>query len=233
MPVEYYLPDSDLDRASFMTIFAAGLTVHAVTLGIDAPTLLWVQNAAKWYNYAIIGSNAHKKQSNEWVAYKDALNNNKIGVKPGSVPEAPDLDVPAVEVDDPIIAKIVLLVNTIKNKETYKESIGRDLGIIGTEIVEPDYNTVKPLITVLSTANQVILKWKKERFSSVDIYIDKGRGAGFVFLDNDSRPPFEMLINLPQGAAPETWTFKAIYKVDDKQVGLFSDPVSIVVTSGL
>ncbi len=233
MPVEYYLPNTDLNRGSFITQFAAGLLVHATTLGIDPLEVTFVQNAALYFNFLLDTNVAMKKQMNEWVAYKDGFIFKDIGQSVGVLPSVPVITPPAVIINEPIFARITLLVNNIKSRITYNETIGRELGIIGTEIVEPDYNTVKPLISVISTANKVIVKWKKERFSSIDVYIDKGRGTGFVFLDNDSRPPFEMPINLPQGAAPETWTFKAIYKIADQQVGLYSDPVSIVVRSGL
>ena len=33
----------------------------------------------------------------------------------------------------------------------------------------------------------------------------------------------------PFPAAPTQWTYKAIYRVDDAQVGLWSNPVSIIV----
>ncbi len=233
MAVESYLPKTDLGRSSFLTQFAAALPSHAATLGIDATTVTFVKDSAIFFKYLLKTNTALKKQMNEWVAYKNKFIYKKIGGTVGNLPTLPDITPPAVVITEPIFACISLLVGEIKSKETYKESIGRKLGIIGPEIVEPDLNTVKPQITVLSSAHEVFVKWKKARFTSIDIYIDKGKGAGFEYLDNASRSPYKMPINLPQGAVTEKWTYKTIYRIADKQVGLFSDPVFIYVHSAL
>ncbi len=233
MAVESYLPKTDLGRSTFLTQFAEALPEHAAILGIDAATVTFVKDSAKFFKYILKTNTAIKKQMNAWVAYKNGFIYKKIGSKVGNLPPLPDITPPAVIITEPIFAHISLLVGEIKSKETYKESIGKKLGIIGPEIVEPDLNTVQPQITVLSSAHEVFIKWKKARFTSIDIYLDRGNGAGFEYLDNSSRSPYKMPINLPQGTVTEKWTFRTIYRIADKQVGLFSNPVFIYVHSAL
>ncbi len=233
MAVEPYLPKSDLERQEFLTQFSGALPAHATTLGIAPADVTFVQNSKIFFDYLLSTNVALKRQVNEWVAYKDRFVNEKFGITIGILPTVPTITPPAVVITEPIFSRIALMVKNIKSTPTYNEEIGRELGIIGVEIIEPDLNTVKPQIYVISNANEVIVKWMKDRFTSIDVYIDRGKGRGFEYLANDSRPPFNMLIDLPQGAAPETWTFKVIYRIGDQQVGLYSDPVSIVVRSGL
>ena len=55
----------------------------------------------------------------------------------------------------------------------------------------------------------------------------RGDGKGFITLASDSTPGYNDTQPIP--AAPAKWTYKAIYRVGDAQVGLWSNPVSIMV----
>ena len=60
-----------------------------------------------------------------------------------------------------------------------------------------------------------------------EIQVDRADGKGFVPLAFDSTPGY--VDSAPFPAAPTKWTYKAIYRVNDAQVGLWSNPVSITV----
>ena len=57
--------------------------------------------------------------------------------------------------------------------------------------------------------------------------MDRNDGKGYVPLTIDTTPNYNDTQAFP--AAKAIWTYKAIYRVDDKQVGLWSLPVSVTV----
>jgi hypothetical protein len=60
-----------------------------------------------------------------------------------------------------------------------------------------------------------------------EIWVDRGDGKGFILLTYDTTPGYNDTQPFP--ATPPKWTYKAIYRVDDAQVGLWSNPVTITV----
>ena len=59
--------------------------------------------------------------------------------------------------------------------------------------------------------------------------MDRNDGKGFVFLAIDTTPGYTDTQPLP--AVPAIWIYRAIYRVGDHQVGLWSNPVSLPVTA--
>ena len=57
--------------------------------------------------------------------------------------------------------------------------------------------------------------------------VDRGDGKGFVTLTLDSTPDY--LGTMPFPAAAAKWTYKAIYRLEDQRVGLWSDEANITV----
>ncbi|MCX6872808.1 MAG: hypothetical protein NTW21_03225 [Verrucomicrobia bacterium] len=57
--------------------------------------------------------------------------------------------------------------------------------------------------------------------------LDRGDGKGYTLLAYDSTPGYADTTPLP--ATPAKWKYKAIYRVGDERVGLWSAEVSIAV----
>ena len=53
------------------------------------------------------------------------------------------------------------------------------------------------------------------------------RGSGWQVLTYDTTPGYTD--STPHPAPPAKWKYRAIYRVDDAQVGLWSDEVSVTV----
>jgi hypothetical protein len=66
---------------------------------------------------------------------------------------------------------------------------------------------------------------------ALEIWVDRGDNNGFVLLDVDTKPNYTDNTELPEKAA--LWMYKAIYRLDDKIVGHWSDIVSKTVVSRL
>ena len=60
-----------------------------------------------------------------------------------------------------------------------------------------------------------------------ELQVDRNDGKGFVLLAFDTTPGYTDTQAFP--AVPAVWTYRAIYRLGDNQVGLWSLPVSVTV----
>jgi hypothetical protein len=72
-----------------------------------------------------------------------------------------------------------------------------------------------------------LVKWEKGDADSIDIFVDRNDGKGFIFLANDSQPDY---IDTFPISTTATWEYKGIYKIADDHVGEYSDGIAITVT---
>jgi|GEM_PF-7097406 len=63
--------------------------------------------------------------------------------------------------------------------------------------------------------------------AAIGIWVDRGEGAGFVFLTINTEPNTNDTQPLPATSA--IWKYKAIYRLHDEQVGHWIDVLSITV----
>jgi len=123
------------------------------------------------------------------------------------------------------------LVQSIKAHANYSEAIGRGLGIEVAETAGPDLATVQPDIDVRLVGNKVEVDWgwggHTKALDMCEIQVD--RGQGFQLLTFDTTPGYVDSHPLP--SAPQKWTYRAIYRVDDDQVGQWRKPVSVMVAA--
>jgi hypothetical protein len=61
----------------------------------------------------------------------------------------------------------------------------------------------------------------------LEIQVDRGDGKGWVFLTFDTTPNYTDTTPFP--ATPTKWKYRAIYRVGDAQVGVWSNTVEITV----
>ena len=222
----YYLPFADEGRVTWLNNFAQKIPAHAAVLEISTAQITSVQNDAAMFAYAVNLVNSFKTGLSQRVGFKDILKNG---------PEGTPLEIPTFQQPDPpapvpsgIFVRIRRLVNNIKSNDNYNEAIGNDLGIIGAEQDEATLE-MKPALKIKIEAGKPIIIWKKGKADSLDIYVDRGDGKSFVYLANDSSPDFIDNTPLPDNVNMAEWKYKAIYRINDDQVGEFSDPVSTVV----
>jgi hypothetical protein len=81
------------------------------------------------------------------------------------------------------------------------------------------------------SGGEVLVKWGwqglSEWLESCEIHVDRCDGKGFVLLTIDTTPNYTD--TQPWPATRTIWTYKAIYRTDDAQVGLWSQAVSVTV----
>jgi len=129
------------------------------------------------------------------------------------------------------LERIFALVQVIKAGGKCTDAIGADLGIIGTQESAPDLSTVQPVLGAKVSGAGVQVKWNwngnRAWLSSCEIQVDRGDGHGFGPLTIDTTPKYTDTQPFP--ATRTVWTYRAIYRADDVQVGLWSQPVSVTV----
>ena len=109
--------------------------------------------------------------------------------------------------------------------------ISHDLGVIGAEQSGPDFTTLRPEITAAIIGSGVQIGWGWQGLSKFldqcEIQVDRGDGKGWVVLTYDTTPGY--LDTTPFPTALTKWKYRAIYRVDDTPVGLWSSESSVSV----
>jgi hypothetical protein len=127
--------------------------------------------------------------------------------------------------------RILALAQQIKDSGKCTAAIASNLGLVGSQQTGPDMTAISPNISVSLVAGQVFVKWSwggnSAYLDSCEIQVDRGDGKGFVFLTIDTTPGYTDTTPLPATLAK--WTYRAIYRVGDNQVGVWSAPASITV----
>ena len=108
------------------------------------------------------------------------------------------------------------------------------LGIVGSVKAGPDMSTVQPVLGAKVNGNVVDIKWgwggNSAFLSSCEIQVDRSDTHGYTLLTIDTTPNYTDTQAFPSAKA--IWTYKAIYRAADAQVGLWSQPVSVFVQAG-
>lgn len=143
-------------------------------------------------------------------------------------PELPDNVTPQLPGS---LTRIFVLVQDIKNGHKLTDDIARELGIVGGEDTGPDLNNLHPIINAVVTGGHVAVGWSWQGNSvwldACEIVVDRGDGKGFVPLTVDYTPNYNDTQPFP--AVKTIWTYKAIYRVGDSQIGQWSPTVSVTV----
>ena len=224
-----YLPRTDAGKLLFMENFDDKLSTYAVTFSIDAATITSVTNDRLMFKYMLDMQEKFKTFKQDITSYKNLLSEGPGGGLAGPVPIIPTLAAAPTLVRIAIFRRIRELVTQIKANSAYTENIGEDLGIVGDEQTV-DINKLKPTLTSEIVTGHPVIKWTKGHAEALDIYVDRGDGAGFVFLATDSHPDYTDTSPLPQGVESAVWEYQAIYKISDEQVGKYSESIKVTVS---
>ena len=185
---------------------------------------------AKYWDYNLKCQGIMAQSGQAWTAWK-SLTRAGGTPPPGGSPVLPTLPAAVPAVAPGIEARFRALVQLIKANPNYNESIGQALNIEGAQQTAPDLTAVQPQIDVVINGNQVLVKWSwggnSAYLDMCELQVDRGDGKGFGLLAYDTTPNYTDTATFP--ATPTKWTYKAIYRVGDSQVGVWSLPVTVNV----
>lgn len=222
-----YLPHGDSDRLKWLTNFSGKIGGYSASLGLTPAEVTAIAAYLVLLKYTLDLMDAVSKFSQDLTKFKDKLIIASIGSPLGPVPA---LVIPAAPPVTPagIFTLISGFVKRIKGSANYTEAIGEDLGIIGADIIE-DNASKKPSISITIDVDRPKIKYKKQRTSGLNLYADHNDGTGMVFMKFISKTTFLDLTNMAPGKTTDLWKYMGIYVVDDIEVGIPSDPVSVTV----
>lgn len=218
-----YMPSDDAGKLIWLTNFIAKLPQYQGVLGLLAADVTAVTADHAFFSYVVSAQAQVSSYAQQWTVYKNAARDGKAASL-GTAPVVPVLT-PSPVVAPGIFGRVAALVARIKKQPGYTESIGEALRIIGAEQTV-DLATVKPVLQVTAQSGGVLIAWTKQGLGGIEIHVD--RGAGFVFLTIDTVPDY-VDTQTPVAGQTALWKYKAIYRLNDERVGLWSDVVSVAV----
>jgi hypothetical protein len=127
------------------------------------------------------------------------------------------------------LKRIFSLIQVMQESDAYGDAIATDLGTVGTVTALPDMETIQPEFKVKIIGGQVFLDWGWDGngafLDMLQMQVD--RGQGWVDLAYDTTPGYTDTHPFP--ATLTTWKYRAIYRVGDAQVGVWSAEMGIAV----
>lgn len=199
-----FIPQSDDAINTWASNFKAKLAIHAPVLNIAAPDVLIYQNQCDSMIASIVDVNNTRQLLKNKVQTKDSLRSDTV-------------------------SNLRTLANRIKTEPTYTDAIGNDLGIITTATVV-DLSTAKPQLTLAVNGGQITVKFIRSKSNGVKIYSKRGSETAFTFLALDTHSPYyDVRPNLTDGVAETRQYYAFFIDIDDNQVGLQSDIVSVTI----
>jgi len=224
MAKDAFLPRTEPGKRKWINNWDPKLATYAPDVGVTPAEVTQAAADALFFNYVCDAHDQHNKTTRDWTAFKNAA---ASGNTMGSLPTTPALPTAPPTVPPNIFGRNVALALRIKQHPNYTEAMGQDLGIIGAEQTT-DYTSLKPSLKIILQAGHPIIGWRKQGMDSLELWVDRGDGKGFVFLAIDTVPGYTDTAALPAGASA-VWKYKGIYRESDVQVGQWSDVVSTPV----
>jgi hypothetical protein len=225
-----YIASKDKAFAAQLKLCKTKLPDYSAVLALTPAQLAEQAADSDYVSYVLDCQEIIQTSAQQWTAWKSLVRGGGTP-PPAGVPVAPALPaaVPAVPLG--VEARFRALVKVIKASKNYNQAIGEALGIEGAQQTAPDLSALKPDITVAISGNRVEVSWNWQGngayLDMCELQVDRNDGKGFVLLAFDTTPGY--VDGTPFPATPVKWTYKAIYRVGDAQVGLWSNPVSIIV----
>jgi hypothetical protein len=177
MPNQAYFPSNEAERVIWLTHFCNKLPIHGPNLGLSAADISSTLADVGFYVW-VIGTWYPSVQQNalEATAYKTNIAN-------GTGSDAVPLPTPAVFTQAPtacspgVLIRLSTLVQRIKLSSTYNDSVGQDLGIIGSQDnsihLTPDFTASNE-----RGANMERVKITFTKYQHDGVYIESRRNNG-------------------------------------------------------
>ena len=228
-----YWPRRQGDQVIWLKAFSTQLANFATPLGLTPAQVTAITADCLWLAYLL---EAWLPDLRQWAqSGTDVLNAAETGAGtdvialPGwTAPTPPTGVTPQLPGS---LTRIFALVQTIRDNPKCTDAIATTLGIVGAAAADPDLSAVQPPLAATVIGAEVDLKsgWggNSAYLDNIEFQKDWGDGKGFVSLTITASLTFTD--TAPHPAARTAWAYRAIYRVGNRQVGIFSSPVSVGV----
>ena len=227
-----YVKKTDEGLATQMETMARVLPGYLAVLGIAANDPVVVQQAkdAPYFRAMLNMQATVQAFAQGWTNWKKYQRDGGTAVV--TTPPMPTL--PADFPDDVppgIVPRYRATVKYIKARPTCTPAILEALGVDKQDQAAPDLETIQPDFAVKIVGGQPFVDWGWLGFGrfldQCELAVDRDDGKGEVFLAIDSTPGYAD--TCPRPATPTKWTYRAIFRVGDSRVGIWSKPVAVIV----
>ena len=236
-----YYPMATAKQVLWLTNFFNKLIGHAPTLGVSPVACAAAVAEARWIIYILTAWQPAQRQWSKSCtdAVKDALTGTSgvlMNLPIFTPPPLPAADAvnnlpSVVPVLTGALDRIFSLIQIIQEAPGYNETLGIDLGIVGSVNTGVDLTTVQPQLTAEIRNQQVFIGWGwgglSAQLDMLQIQVDRADGKGYVDLAYDTTPNY--IDTAAHPAALTKWKYRGIYRLEEAQVGLWSAEVSVVV----
>ncbi len=225
-----YVQANDNAFAAQLITFKGEIPSYAVVLKLTNDQVTSQAADADYFDYCLKCQGILQNAATQATGWKDLMRDGGSPPATGA-PVAPVLPAAVPAVAPGIEARFRALVKSIKANAAYNEAMGQALGIEAAQQTPPDLTTIQPEIDAYLNGANVQVDWGWGGYANYldmcHLQVDRGDGKGYVDLCYDTTPGYTDTTPLP--AAPVKWTYRAIYRVNDANVGLWSKPVSVTV----
>ena len=209
--------------------FKLAITPYATLLGLTPAQVAGQAADADYFTFLLACLLGMSNGAQQWTGWKDLVRGG--GTAPASgAPVLPVFPTAVAAVALGIEVRFRALVQLIKKNANYNPTIGEALGIEGQEQTGPDLATVQADLKVEIIGTHVSIPWgwggNGKYLDLLEIEVDRD-GQGFKLLTYDTTPGYDD--NAPFPATPTKWSYRAIYRVGDARLGVWSATVSVVV----
>lgn len=231
MKRQAYYPSRIADQIVWLENFRNKLPMHATALGLTTERSEAAVSDARWVIY-VLGSwlpavRAWQKSCTEAANAAQYLSGEATLALPVFTP--PTLPPGVTPRASGAVYRIFDLTQELKELNGYTAAIGTDLGALGPEKTPPDFATLQPTISAAVSGSKVEITWDYSGFAEflnqLEIHVD--RGTGWQILTFDSTPG--STDTTPHPHTLTRWKYRAIYRAEDQQIGLWSAETSVVV----
>jgi hypothetical protein len=225
-----YVQASDNAFSAQLITFKQEIPGYVAVLKLAADAVSGQAADADYFDYCLKCQGILQNAAVQSTQWKD-LTRDGGTPPPTGAPVVPVLPAVVPAVSPGIEARFRALVKLIKANPAYNIAMGQALGIEGPQHTPPDLTTIQPEIDAYINGANVFVDWGWGGYTNYldmcEIQVDRGDGKGYVALAFDTTPGYTDTAPFP--AAPAKWTYRAIYRVNDAQVGLWSKPVTVAV----
>jgi len=231
MKHQRYFPIRQADQTLWLENFRNKIGGYATALGLTPTQVTDLVGRCDWLRYLL---SSWLPAARAWnLACTQAVKLAQTGTSGAAVAlpvfTPPTLPAGVTPQDEGALDFIFDRIAEIKENDDCTDSMCSDLRIIGSEESAPDFTTLAPELSATINGNQVDLGWTWQGYGKFldqcEIHVD--RGNGWQVLTFDTTPGYTDTTPLP--ATVTRWKYRAIFRVDDQQVGQWSAELSVAV----
>lgn len=223
------IPNVEADLVPWLTNFGPKYANYATTLGMLPAEVTATQADVGYIVYLVnVRLPAERQTLAATVEFKNLMKDGDASsalpaTLPGTVAPPP---YPAAVAPGALV-RLRKLVQNIKTRPGYTDTIGQDLGIIvNGEAASP---AVPTLGFVNASAGNVTFNWNKSGWTGVKLQ-GRTNGSGWLDLGVDLYSPFVDTRPLATNGQPENREYRAAYLDGDSQLSGFSQVAEVTVT---